>query len=421
MPYPMDETVSDLLVIGGGPAGSAAATRLAQRGRHVVLLERYPEPRYHIGESLLPCCYDTLDRLGVLGAVKAAGFVKKQSVQFVRPDATVSRPFYFSQHLDTAAATTWQVTRSVFDKLLLDNARDQGVRVLLGTQATELMEEDGAVVGARAAGPGGEEQAFRASITIDASGRDGLGLRQRRWRVPEPRLDRLAIWTYYEGALRESGRDAGATTIASLPTDGWFWFIPLADDLASVGVVARPDVLLGGERDPEAAFSRQVEAQPWIADRLAPATRTDRFRLTRNYSYHGRQAVDGGLMLCGDAFAFVDPVFSAGIFLALTTGEAAALAADEALDAGRFDRDQLGTYQRWLLGHIEPMRQLVFAFYDPAFRMGDLVRDHPDLAGDITDILIGNVDRDFSALMEALDQRTTRPGPMSDRVGPGPT
>lgn len=392
---------ADVVVLGGGPAGATAAATLAMRGRRVVLLERETFPRYHIGESLLPYGWWTLQRLGVLDRMDEVGFQAKHSVQFATQDGQLSRPFLFTEHFDHPAARTWQVDRATFDKLLLDRARELGVEVHEATQVTALIETDGAVVGARAVGPDGELE-VRASVVIDATGRDGVARKLRRWNVAEPYLQRVALWTYLDGSPRGEGVHEGATTVASIPGDGWFWHIPMRGDRVSLGVVAKADVLFAEGADLQAAFDRAVAMNPWVAERAAAGRQVGPVHVTRDYSYRARHCADDGLVLCGDAFAFLDPVFSSGVLLALRSGEEAARAVDEALAAGDVSAAAFEEYGRWLCEGIERMRALVWSFYDPGFSMGQLVRKHPDLRGDVTDLLIGNLFRGYEELISAL-------------------
>lgn len=401
----------DVIVVGGGPAGATAAAVLARRGRRVAVIERSHFPRYKVGESLLPGCWHTLERIGALSRVEQAAFQAKYSVQFVSPRGNLSQPFYFDDHVDHPSSRTWQVDRATFDAILLDNAREQGATVFEGTTALEPILEDGAVVGVRVEGPEGE-RALRAPITIDASGRDGLMSRHLGWRRPETRLDRFALWGYFDGAARDTGRDEGATTIARLPGDGWLWYIPMAHGRVSVGVVARREVFFAETHDPEAAFDEQLGRNPWIADHLAGATRDGPVRVTSDYSYRAEHCADDGLVLVGDAFAFLDPVFSSGVFLALRSAEVAAEAADAALAEGVHTADRFAAYGEWLCGGIEAMRALVHSFYDPDFSMGKMVRTHPELRGDVTDCLMGDLFRDLSALRRALDTFADVPAPL---------
>jgi flavin-dependent dehydrogenase len=400
----------DAIVIGGGPAGTAAAANLAMRGHRVVLLEKELVPGYRVGESLIPYCYFPLERMGALSAIEDAGFTHKHSVQFVSPRGRVARPFYFSEHHDHPSSRSWQVDRQDFDTIMRGRAEALGATIRMGWSATHLLEDEGAVRGVTVTTPEGEERTLNASVVIDASGRDGFVMRQRGWRNAEPRLNRIAIWTYVEGAMRDTGRDEGATTIARIPSGGWFWLLPLADDRLSVGVVERAGALLDGGNDLEAAFDRAVTTNAWVAERLAPGKRVDRFRATRNYSYRSQHSASDGVLLCGDAFHFLDPVFSSGIFFALVTGERAAIAADQTLRGGE-SRAAFKGYADWLREAIEPLRQLVFAFYDTGFSFADLVRSNPALHGELTDCLIGHTDRDFSQLIAAMGALTDLPEP----------
>ena len=399
----------DALVIGGGPAGSTAAALLAEKGWRVLLLERGKFPRYSVGESLMPYCYFTLDRLGVIDQIKSAGFPKKNSVQFVSTKGDVSQPFYFFQHLKHEAATTWQVLRSEFDRILLENARSKGAQVLEETTVTALQRQGLRVTGVRAISGDGRCLEFRAPITVDASGRSAFSASRYRWRVRDPFLNRIAIWTYYRGATRDPGLDEGATTVAYLPRKGWFWYIPLADDVVSVGVVAEKNYLFVEQRDPEHVFLREVPKNPWVRRHLASGRRCEPFRVTREYSYRSARYASPGLVLVGDALGFLDPVFSSGVFLALKSGELAADAVDLALASDDVSTAPFQSYGAQINRGLEAMRKLVYAFYDHGFSFGRLMRKYPALRADLTDCLIGNLFRDFEELFAGVGEFASLP------------
>ena len=403
----------DAIVIGAGPSGSTAAAVLASKGRRVLAIEREKFPRYHVGESLIPYTYFPLERIGMIERMKKSHFPSKYSVQFVGRSGNLSQPFYFFEHLKHEAACTWQVLRSEFDQMLMDNAREKGAEVLEETKVTETIDEDGTVIGVRAKTKDGGTLEFRAPITIDASGRDSLSMLRNNWRVRDDQLKKISIWTYYKGALRDPGRDEGATTIASIPERGWFWYIPLPDDMVSVGVVAESDYLYRDTRDLEEIFLREVINNRWIEKHLAIGRRTEPLRVTGEFSYRSRYTAADGLVLTGDAFGFLDPVFSSGLFFALRGGELVADAVDAALTAGDYSAGRFNNYADEMCSGMEAMRRLVYAFYDHGFSFADLMKEHPDLSPDLTDCLIGNLSRDFEPLFKAVSKFAAVPDPLS--------
>jgi flavin-dependent dehydrogenase len=404
--------VYDAIVIGGGPAGSTAAAVLASKGRRVLLLEKEKLPRYHIGESLLPYTYFPLQRIGLIERMKASHFPKKYSVQFVSRDGRASQPFYFFTHLKHEAACTWQVLRSEFDQMLLDNARARGAEVREETMVREMLKENGAVTGVRAVDKNGQILGFHAPMTIDASGRDAFAVTRNGWKLRDPYLNKIAVWTYYQGAHRDPGVDEGATTIAYLPEKGWFWYIPLPEDIVSVGAVAEKTYLYNGTRDLASIFHHEVANNAWIQRHLATGRQTGPYRVTGEYSYRSRYCAADGLILVGDAFAFLDPVFSSGVFLALRSGELAADAVDAALTAGNVSASQFSDYGTEMCKGIEAMRKLVYAFYNHAFSFRRFMDHSPHLHGDLTDCLMGNLFRNFDSLFEAVAQFAAVPEPL---------
>jgi flavin-dependent dehydrogenase len=403
----------DAIVIGCGPGGAAASTVLASKGRRVLVLEKETFPRYHIGESLIPYTYFPLERIGMIPKMKASHFTRKYSVQFVSPDGKASQPFYFFKHLKHEAANTWQVLRSEFDQLLMDNAREKGVEVREGVTVRETIQENGYCVGVRALTKTGETLEFRAPMTLDATGRDAFAVSRNGWKVRDPYLNKIAIWTYYKGAMRDPGVDEGATTIAYVPDKGWFWYIPLAGDTVSVGIVAEKDYLYNGSRDLKEIFDREVKQNKWVEDHLAVGEQYGPYRVTGEYSYRSRHCAANGLVLVGDAFAFLDPVFSSGVFIALRSGELAADYVDQALTDGDYSAGRFASYGEETIRGIEGMRRLVYTFYDHAFSFRVFVKEYPHLAGDLTDCLIGNLQVDFGPLFTAVENFAKVPPPLT--------
>ncbi len=402
----------DAIIVGGGPTGSTAAAILAMKHRRVLVLEKEKFPRYHVGESLIPYCYFTLERLGLIERMKASHFPKKYSVQFVTPTGKLSQPFYFTQHRDHPAMQTWQVVRSEFDEMLLDNARSKGAEVREEMTVKEAIRENGAVVGVRGTDKAGKPFEFRAPVTIDASGRDGFAQVPNGWRVRDLMLNKIAIWTYFQGAKRDPGMDEGATTVAYVAEKGWFWYIPWPNDMVSVGIVAESSYLYRDSRDLAEIFCREVGNNVWIKEHLAPGKVAAPYRVTAEFSYRARHCAENGLVLAGDAFAFLDPVFSSGVFLALKSGEMAGDAVDAALTTGDYSAEQFSEYGRQFCYGIESMRKLVYAFYDARFSFKDVIMKHPHLRGRLTDCLIGDLFTDFDELFGAVAEFAAVPAPL---------
>ncbi|MDX1563748.1 MAG: NAD(P)/FAD-dependent oxidoreductase [Phycisphaeraceae bacterium] len=410
----VDRESFDVVIVGAGPAGSSAAAVLAEKGRRVALLEKARFPRYRVGESLIPYCWFPLNRLGVIERLDRSDFVvHKHSVQFVGLDGRLSTPFYFSKHTDHDCARTWQVVRSEFDQMLLDNAAERGAQLFTETQARSLLKKNDRVVGVEATQQGRDVQ-LNAPVTIDASGRDLFAAQRNGWRVADADLKKIAMWAYYRGAVRDSGLAEGATTVAYLPQKGWFWYIPLPDDTVSVGVVAEKDYLYRADQgDPQAVLDREIQLQPWIREHLEPAERISEVRVTGDYSYRSKHCASDGLVLAGDAFAFLDPVFSSGVFLALQSGILAGDAVDAALTEGDVRAERFEDYGREFRQGLEAMRRLVYAFYDQTFSFGNFLKAHPDMQCDLTDCLIGNVYKDLEPLFEAVSRFAKIPAPLS--------
>jgi flavin-dependent dehydrogenase len=307
-------------------------------------------------------------------------------------------------------AQTWQILRSEFDLMLMEHARDRGAAVREEVTVKELIRDGERVLGVRAQGRAGETWEFLAPITLDATGRESFAAVRNGWRVKDPYLNKVAVWTYYRGSKREPGLDEGQTTVAMIPEKGWFWHIPQHNDLVSVGVVAEGKYLSrGGIKDPKSIFHREVEENAWIKDHLSVGTPQGEYYLTSEYSFHSRHCGSEGLLLLGDAFCFLDPVFSSGLMLALKSGVLAADAVHEAIVARDFSPARFAPYATVLRQGIENMRKLVYAFYDPNFSFKAVIDRHPEVAGDITDCLSGDVNKDLSRLWRAISEFASLP------------
>jgi flavin-dependent dehydrogenase len=384
-------TMPHIVVIGGGPAGSTCSTLLAKHGLNVELFEREHFPRFHIGESLIPETYWVLKRLDMLPKMQQSHFVKKHSVQFVNAAGKLSAPFYFSDNKPHECSQTWQVVRSEFDTMMLNNAREHGVTVHEGVRVVDVLFEGDKAVGVTVQSEGGQRRDVRADVVVDASGQNGLLQNRFRLRVWDPVLNKGAIWTYWKGAYRDTGRDEGATLVLqTVNKKGWFWYIPLHDDLVSCGVVAPFDYLFKGRGPKEQVYDEEVERCPAVKTRVAGATRATGCFATKDYSYRSKQVAGDGWVLIGDAFGFLDPLYSSGVLLALRSGEMAADAIADGVARDDLSGAQLGKWGDEFNAGVDRMRRLVCEYYD-GFSFGNFVRHFPHLKNTVTDLLIGDL------------------------------
>jgi flavin-dependent dehydrogenase len=281
--------------------------------------------------------------------------------------------------------------RSEFDQMLLENAREHGVNACEGVHVLEVIFEGERAVGVRIKDADGTRRDVRARVVVDASGQAALLQNRFRLRIWDPVLNKGAIWTYWEGAYRDSGRDEGATMVLQTPDrQGWFWYIPQHDNVVSVGVVAPFDYLFKGRHNHEQTYNEEVERTPAVKQRIDGAKRATGYFLTRDYSYRSTTVAGDGWVLVGDAFGFLDPLYSSGVLLALKSGELAADAIVDGLQKGDTSAAQLGAWGANFNEGVDRMRRLVCEYYD-GFSFGKFVRAYPELQGTITDLLIGDL------------------------------
>ena len=400
----------DVIVIGGGPAGCTAATLSARQGRRVLLLEREQFPRFRIGESLMPATYWSLERLGVLEKLRATAFLRKHSVQFFVHDGRPTAPFYFSQVEDHESSVTWQVDRAEFDRLLLEHAAEAGVEVHQGAPVRQVAFDGQRATGVVADLPDQAGASISAPVVVDATGQAGLLSRTLKLKQIDPRLKNAALFTRYRGARRGTGVDEGATLILHTgDRESWFWYIPLPGDLVSVGVVGKLEYLMT-ERPgtPEQVYAEELRKCPALEERLQGAEQVTDIQAQKDFSYISRRIAGDGWILAGDAFGFLDPIYSSGVFLALKSGEMAADSIADAFEADDFSAARLGQHGDSLVAGIEALRRLVYAFYDRDFSFAHFLRRFPDCRDDLTYLLMGHVfRREFNGLMghlgEAMD------------------
>lgn len=394
--------------MGGGPAGSSVASILAREGRQVILFEKEVFPRHHIGESLMTDTYWTFRRMGLLEKLRDSPFVRKYSVQFANSAGKESRPFYFFEAVHHESAVTWQVTRAKFDELLINHAAEQGATVHQGVLVKQVLFEGDRAVGVEVQMQDGSRQKFFAKVVVDATGQTAMLSNKFRWRVRDPHLKKAVLYSYFKGAHREPDLNGGATLVLRTEpgSGGWFWYIPLENDITSVGIVADPEYLLQGRgQDLAKIFQEEIEKCEPCHKRVAKGERVDKIYSILDYSYRSKHNAGNGFIIIGDAYGFLDPIYSSGVLLALKMAELAADAIHDSFQHDDFSPARLGQYQTKLDRGIESMRKLVYAFYNDGFSFSGFLRKYPDERSHIINLLIGDV------FKEGVDEVY---GPMSE-------
>jgi FADH2-dependent halogenase len=387
--------IYDAAVIGGGPAGSTAAYVLARAGRRVIVLEREKFPRHHIGESLLPRTMGLYRRLDLMPVLQGEGFISKYGAHIVSNDGGAEIEFDFFTGNTDPDLVAWEVEREVFDKILLDHARGKGAEVREETTVLEARPSDTGPGCLRLRDAGGSESTLEARWIIDASGQGSLLAKQFDLRVNLPTHSRIAIYTRYRGMARRDGRKAGNVDLVLGP-GGWFWLIPLRNDLTSVGFVSSTTRWKESGLSPEKFLEDAIERSPYVKRKMGGVRpeRTGDLWTASNYSYSCRRLTGPGFVLAGDAAEFLDPIWSTGVMLAMRSGELAANTLHRALEKSdpppldafaRYER----TFRRWTKIHFK----MIDAYYEPGF--GEVLfnrRNTLGMADAVTALLAGQSD-----------------------------
>jgi len=353
----------DVIVIGGGPGGSSVAGFLARDGLRVALFEREAFPRFHVGESLMPATMLLLDQLGVREKVERAGFQVKFGAMFVDEANDVEATFYFLPDMPWPPYT-FQVPRAEFDTILLEHARSLGVAVYQpATVEAADFDTDGVTV--TAFGDGARTK-VRASMLVDASGRASFLASRLGGRQRIPNLGKVAMFSHFRGAERLSGVAEGNIRVY-IHEDGWFWYIPLANDVTSVGAVVHARTVRAWSGPPEELFEDMLRRSRHMPHLLANAERIMPVRTEANFAYENRPVVGDRFLAVGDAISFVDPIFSGGVYIALRTGQLAADAIVKAFETGRFAARQFAAYERRARRGVAPLFKFIHKYYEPAF------------------------------------------------------
>ena len=393
MPEDATTVETDVLVIGGGPAGTTAATLLARKGHRVLLLDKDRHPRFHIGESLLPMNLPILERLGVLEQVRAIGVLKHGADFPVHDAADTTHVFRFERAIDPKFGYAFQVRRSEFDALLFDNARANGVDARMQVRVEALQHDAaGRPVGASARAADGSRLQVRMRYLVDASGRDTflgnrLGLKRK-----SARHQSAALFSHFRGVKRRDGEDAGNITVDRFEY-GWYWLIPLPGDVMSVGAVCFPEYLKQRRgTDNETFLMQTLLRTPSVACRMTGAERVAPVHATGNYSYACTRMAGPGWVMAGDAYAFIDPVFSSGVYLGMNSAEHAAEVVDGALrDPASERRLQRGMTRRLQRG-LKHFSWFIHRFTTPVMqRLFAAPRNDLQLEQAVISMLAGDV------------------------------
>jgi flavin-dependent dehydrogenase len=383
----------DVLVIGGGPAGSTAAALLAKHGRDVVLLEKETHPRFHIGESLLPCNLSIFDRLGVSSAIHDLG-VLKPGAEIISDATGRSVDFSFANGGDQAVTYSYQVRRADFDATLFAHARRQGVHTIEGMRASDVrfgQARSGAACLVAARGVDGNVRQFAPRFLLDASGRDTFLAQRLRLKATDKHNNTAAVYAHFRNVACRQDAMAGCISI-HLSDDGWFWVIPLRGEVASVGFVGNQAAFKKRNCSPRDLLFQRIRGSPTLWARMSEAQLVSEVMATGNYSYRASTCWGDGYMMIGDAFAFIDPVFSSGVLLAMTAGMLGADVAHAWLDDQAKGRQLARCSERQLRAGMARLGWLIYRINTPVMRHMLLAPSNRfGMRDAVTSVLAGNL------------------------------
>src|SRR5438132_2858988 len=391
----MPEAIYDVAIIGGGPAGSTAATLLACAGRRVIVLEREKFPRFHIGESLLPFSMQTFDRLGVREKLDRT-FLPKYGGEIVAACGTKGVRFYFKDGFQSHRDRAYQVTRSDFDKLLLDHSRENGAEVREETEVKRIaVTADRVKIDIKTSA--GANETIEARYLLDCSGRQTVLGNFYNLKKTYDHLQKFSVFAHYENVDRPEGID-GTLIRMVRGLDRWFWMIPLTQTRMSVGVVMDTATFRAMKLSPEAALERCIGEQPMVLERMTRAERVSPVYSAGDYSYRNAKFFGDRWLLAGDAAGFIDPVFSSGVFLAIMSGEKAADALDEVLRSESQRRRAFKNYSRYVNRIMDIYLTIVNSWYRRGKEFIEVFLNPTDtmqIASAVNAVLAGNEGKSF--------------------------
>ena len=386
----------DVVVIGAGPAGGSAAAITAEGGLSTLLIERESVPRFHVGESLMPEVYWPLERLGLVKRMTEMGFQEKKSVQFVTSTGKESLPFFFKDHDPRECSTTWQVERGRFDKMLFDRAAELGADCYDETRLLDVrFDENDRATGVRIRTADRDEREVDCRVIVDATGQQSFVASKLGLKDVNPDLKKAAIWSYWKNARRDPGDNEGATIIMhTKDKESWFWFIPLSDGITSVGCVGDNEYMLKGRGKPADTYYDELDICPGLQERLQSAERQGEIHVAKEFSYTTSRHAGQGWVLVGDAFGFIDPIYSSGVYFALEMGVRAGDAIIDGFKRDDLSGQQLASWADDFKDGAQWIRKLVRAYYTNEFSFGGFMKQNPQHRGNLTDLLIGRIFHD---------------------------